>query len=128
MHRYNWDSNFDTGIEEIDIQHRRFVSLINLVDQRDSVDPVLAEFLRHMVYHFRCEQALMDAYEEDYAAMEEAEHAAEDILSRRAIDAFRDGHISKGELCDQLYAFVLSHARDRNQEVMGAIIARRNAV
>lgn len=128
MHRFNWDRSLNTGIEEMDLQHQRFVLLINHLDAAEQPDPVLAELLRHLVYHFRCEQALMDAYEVDYAAMEEEEHDREDAAVRQLVSRFRSGQLSRSELCDQLYDFLVTHSRDHDRPLASAVIAKRNSV
>lgn len=127
-HRFSWDPSLDTGIEELDIQHRRFVTLINHLDATDNTDAVLAEILRHLIYHFRCEQALMDAYEEDYAAMEEEEHQQEEASVRELIQQFRDGFLEREQLCDRLYGFLVQHSGERDKPLASSVIAKRNSI
>jgi len=64
---FPWNSNFETGIPEIDQQHQRLVGLLNvlvkhLAYQADapSIDTVLTELKDYTVYHFSTEEAIWE--------------------------------------------------------------------
>lgn len=65
MQAFTWSSLFETGLEEVDAQHRRLVALVNqLGADAHSGDPVridqaLAELADYTVYHFQCEERVM---------------------------------------------------------------------
>ncbi|MFY7905669.1 MAG: bacteriohemerythrin, partial [Burkholderiaceae bacterium] len=65
MQAFTWSSLFETGLEEVDAQHRRLVALVNqLGADAHSGDPVridqaLAELADYTVYHFHCEERVM---------------------------------------------------------------------
>lgn len=70
MESFTWGTNFETGIQEVDDQHRKLVELINSLgvqltenDMMDSnVDILLQELGNYAKYHFSDEEGLMVRY------------------------------------------------------------------
>lgn len=62
-----WDSDLDTGIKEIDDQHRQIVAYINDLEQaiasgdRDAVGRDIESVVSYTVNHFAYEEQLMEA-------------------------------------------------------------------
>jgi hemerythrin len=65
---FHWDAHFETGLADVDQQHRFLVGLINrfgdLLTQtahvsRDALEAVLKELAAYSQYHFREEEGLM---------------------------------------------------------------------
>jgi hemerythrin len=60
-----WTQELETGIKEIDSQHRQFVNLINELDDAirtsnaDGIKRVIEGVLNHTVTHFEFEEELM---------------------------------------------------------------------
>lgn len=67
MPAFTWSNLFETGLAEVDAQHRRLVGLVNqLGEDAHSGDPAridqaLAELADYTVYHFQCEEGIMTA-------------------------------------------------------------------
>ena len=66
---FPWNENFETGIEEIDVQHKRLVQLLNtlvghLAFQLDApvIEQVFDELKRYTVTHFDAEEAIWHKY------------------------------------------------------------------
>lgn len=66
---FPWNDNFATGIEEIDLQHRRLIELLNilvahLAYQRDapSIDEIIGELKDYAAVHFATEEAIWASY------------------------------------------------------------------
>lgn len=66
---FPWNDNFETGIKQIDEQHRVIVSLINqmasqLVHQPDtsSLDKIFTQLAEYAAYHFQCEELIWQQY------------------------------------------------------------------
>jgi len=65
---FKWNQVFETGLPEVDAQHRHLVQLLNqLGDEVDSstpehLDQTLKALADYTVYHFGCEERLMDQY------------------------------------------------------------------
>ncbi len=59
-----WSSTFDTGIEEIDLQHSQFVDLFNHFNvaqqDRHEVNRILDGLRDYVLYHFILEESLME--------------------------------------------------------------------
>jgi len=62
----SWSNALLLGIQEIDNQHKIFVSLLDKVssinmeeDNKETILPLLEELQRYSVYHFNSEEALM---------------------------------------------------------------------
>jgi hemerythrin len=76
-----WDQSFETKIPEVDAQHQRLVEIINtLADgighaSMDDLHGVLSQLKEYAQYHFRTEEALMEA--SNYADL--AEHRDEHL-------------------------------------------------
>ena len=69
MKLVEWNASLDTGIHEIDTQHRRLVELLNdLYDayinkhHDDIVAGAISELERYTDYHFTTEERLMQMY------------------------------------------------------------------
>ena len=77
-----WDSNFETGIPEVDTQHKHLVDIINTL--ADSIGHTSMETLKDIVgrlkdyalYHFQTEEKIMEGA--GYRELQEhrAEHAS----------------------------------------------------
>jgi hemerythrin-like metal-binding protein len=69
MARLQWQPAFETGIAEVDEQHRKFISLINrledcISDRKPSdecgIPAVLADLVNYAHYHFAFEEKLQE--------------------------------------------------------------------
>jgi len=61
-----WLDRYDTGIDEIDVQHRKLVGLINALfdaisvkDRKVLLNEALTELVNYTIYHFKAEENLM---------------------------------------------------------------------
>lgn len=67
MATFEWSVLFETGLTEVDAQHKRLVELVNqLGEDADSassehIDKALQALADYTVYHFQCEEAIMEA-------------------------------------------------------------------
>ena len=65
MQAFTWSPLFETGLAEVDAQHRRLVELVNqLGEDADSgspekIDQTISALAEYTVYHFQCEEAIM---------------------------------------------------------------------
>lgn len=78
---FEWKSCYDTGIPEIDTQHRKLVSLINrlaghvVLRQGDGeMEALFIELEDYVAYHFNCEEDIWHTYLGD--TTDEAQHKA----------------------------------------------------
>lgn len=128
-HRFNWSTNINTGIEELDAQHHRLLHLINLLDQRPAEEAVLIveEFQRFLTCHFACEEALMAAYRSDELEVQRKEHADEGREVDEMAAGLAEGHLTKTELCERAYQWLITHTIDSDMAMAGPIMRRRQS-
>ncbi|MEY4592685.1 MAG: hypothetical protein RIR18_1580 [Pseudomonadota bacterium] len=82
---FPWDDNFNTGIDEIDEQHKRLVLLLNklashVAFRSDTIElnSIFDELIDYTVYHFETEEKIWDRYfiDDKAAAQHQATHAS----------------------------------------------------
>jgi len=67
METFEWSPLFETGLPEVDAQHKRLVELVNQLGQNvdsaspEHIDAALQALAEYTVYHFQCEEAIMAA-------------------------------------------------------------------
>lgn len=107
-----WNEKFETGISEVDFQHRNLVNMINNLAKNGSEPPgearnfavriTLEQLIDYTVYHFKAEEALM--HEAKYAH-EQEHHKAHELLKSRALGFAKK--IDEGEdVLNDLLAFL----------------------
>ena len=80
--KITWDSSFETGIADVDAQHRRLVDIINsLVDAighapKSALKDIVVQLKDYAQYHFQTEEKIME--EAGYAGL--AEHRDEHAM------------------------------------------------
>ena len=84
----NWDASLELGVDIMDRQHHRLISIINEVDRTQrgeinslSTPQLINELLDYIVEHFSTEEELMRRYEyADFAAHKSVHDAAANRL------------------------------------------------
>ena len=73
--KLEWESNFETGVEYIDMQHRYFVDLINRIrkNYKETDDDVyqkklIDELKKYADFHFTSEENILIALEVESAS------------------------------------------------------------
>lgn len=98
-----WRSEFETGIDEVDAEHRELVDLINalhqeVADRSDSqtISAFLGEVFARIAAHFALEESVMRKHAYDEYAAHKAEH--ERLLDeiRDIMDAHEAGSVDYG--------------------------------
>ncbi len=63
----DWSSKMSVGIEEIDIQHKKLIQIINEIHEmlktnsfEEKLDSVFNKLIMYTIYHFRTEEAYME--------------------------------------------------------------------
>jgi len=76
-----WDTLFETGISEIDKQHKRLVDIINRVYDGfanngtiENLSAILDDLAEYTKYHFKTEEDYFDQFKFSEAAAHKAEH------------------------------------------------------
>lgn len=117
MPQLRWDSGLETGIEEIDWEHRRLLNIANRLLQarakgrgQAAAPPVLRDLERHAAEHFEHEERYMR--EMGFPDLEA--HAAEHRRMAKRLEAFiaalaSDTPPGVDELCDLMREWLLGH-------------------
>lgn len=134
MKTFEWSPVFETGLEEVDTQHRRLVELVNdLGDKLESgeaqhIDATLNALAQYTVYHFGCEEALMRSagVDPEYAQRHEATHRlfvkqVTDWISQRNAP----GQTTLPQLLDYLANWLIFHILGDDQSMGRQVAAIR---
>jgi hemerythrin-like metal-binding protein len=101
-----WQDSFETGVGDIDDQHRVLINTLNEANARlrsetrqDAIDQLLKDLLAYALYHFDTEESLMKTF--DYAG-HDAPMAERHVAQHRQFAAtvvdMRERFVATGEL------------------------------
>lgn len=133
-----WLREFETGIGEIDLQHRTLLKLFNKVNlelredsSSDVWERVLHELLGYALYHFWCEEDLAKQYGYDQEKHTDATaHFDEHLAFAETINDLR-AHLRAGErlakatLIDFLRDWLARHITDSDQWLVAHILEKQ---
>jgi len=132
---FEWTPLFETGLTEVDAQHRHLVDMLNsLSDQLDGtdhehVDDLLTALAQYTVYHFSYEEALMAEVGLDARHIEQ--HCA---VHARFVDQVQSwmatrqavGQLSPEQLVDYLSNWLIFHILGEDQSMGRQVMAIRS--
>jgi hemerythrin-like metal-binding protein len=111
-----WKDEYNTGVGDVDRQHRYFVSLISSMDDgaaatwsRDRFRVFLAEIQRFAHYHFRAEETLMEVYGFDEREEHRAEHTKLSLRVAEFVTGAERGTLEPAEVRQFLHDWFSSH-------------------
>jgi len=113
---FEWDIQFETGIDDIDRQHRKLVQLINslgrvLVSESEAVAfskslfEIFDELTEYVNYHFRCEEELMALHHGD-GVHEDAHKSAHAEFIRQVLASRIAANDNPAEVTGKILAFL----------------------
>lgn len=133
-----WQREYDTGVTEIDLQHRTLFRMFNKVDlllrddsSRDVWEEVIHELLGYALFHFWCEEDLATRYGYDQEKHVDATaHFDEHLAFAEAMNDMRSRlrageHIPKAELIDFLRDWLSRHVTDSDQWLLEFILEKQ---
>ncbi len=136
----SWQDDFNTGVDEIDDQHKILLNILNestsklLSDNSHSLLlGITQELLAYALYHFETEEALMQQYhyqQLDETAMQHhlQEHRGFSQQVVRVREQLLTGQdIDVDELLGFLYQWLLNHILKVDKDLGQAILARRSS-
>ena len=134
-----WDANFETGVSEIDEQHRILVNTINeaaiTLGETGNIsvlEQITNDLLSYALYHFETEEELMVKYGYDEQREEEqkihlAQHRDFSATVVSVKDNMKSGKlITKDELLNFLKEWLINHILYTDKK-LGAFIAAQRA-
>lgn len=102
MSKIIWNNDWNTNINQVDIQHKQLISLMNkIIDDEIKSEKLITEFIEYTAYHFADEEKLM--IENDYPYDEFEKHRKEhrkftEALFDVSFKIFETDHDSESEL------------------------------
>lgn len=136
-----WTAAYETGVAEIDDQHRILVNTLNEANARleanpttELLEPITRDLLSYALYHFETEETLMSEYgygEEQKDDM--AAHLRQHRSFSTQVVAVRDGikagkTISREELLSFLNNWLINHILHTDKRLGAFIVSRRQGV
>jgi hemerythrin len=122
-----WVPELNTGIAEIDVQHRRIVDYINrLYELRESPDraalgEVIAEMVDYTVSHFAFEEGVMENAGYMFAGPHKRVH---ELFTRKVAEMqtrFKAGENVTSELHGMLSRWLFNHIRNEDHGYIDAV-------
>lgn len=131
MSTLTWGPSLKVGFGDIDVQHRRLVELVNLLDagvaaghQRETIAEVLRELVRYTQLHFAFEEKLMERYGivESDQHRDQHQRLTDDVVAY--VHRFEAGEEGlEAELLDFLGAWLRGHILGADRELAARLIA-----
>ncbi|QTD46880.1 bacteriohemerythrin [Ottowia testudinis] len=124
-----WLPELDTGIGEIDTQHKRIVEYINKLHElrqtrnRDGLGDVIAEMVDYTISHFAFEEALMESAGYLFSGPHKKVH---DLFTRKVAEMqsrFDGGEDVTGELHGMLSRWLFNHIRNEDHSYVDSVKA-----
>lgn len=121
MSYFTWQDKFDTGIEDVDRDHRILADLISQLHDafasgkgETAIGPVLAVLVDYTDYHFKREEALMSQYGYPQLPAHRAEHESlkSKVYDIRNRFEAKDGSAIGNELLAFLHFWLYFHILD----------------
>lgn len=125
-----WKSDYDTGVEEIDEQHRILVNTINEAGEKlsedsslEALENITRDLLSYALYHFEEEEEMMQANnykaysQEEYDShmKQHREFSAQVVAVRESIKA--GNPISKEDLIEFLTNWLINHINKTDKKL-----------
>ncbi len=136
---FPWDENFNTGLPEIDDQHRRLVQILNrlashiaLGANADQLSQVFGELTDYTLYHFTTEEAIWREYLENDSS--ETEHRRLHGAFVEEIDELkaRMNHQPLSSVADETLGFLArwlaSHILEADRYLAHMVLARQQGL
>jgi hemerythrin len=135
-----WNDSFDTGVPEIDEQHRILVNTLNEANAKladdvslDFVEQITQDLLSYALYHFETEEELMQEYGYgDDSAADAEQHLQQHRGFSSKVVAVRDNlragiPISREDLISFLNGWLINHILNTDKKLGAFILAKRRA-
>ncbi|MCF6148198.1 MAG: hemerythrin family protein [Candidatus Kuenenia sp.] len=131
---FEWCDDYNTGLEEIDVQHKKFLQIINSLYELDSnsvknpqAEKLLDELLKYARFHFQSEELLMITYEYPNLYEQKKEH---EKLMNELNKIKEETKLSNGDMAKMLSFLVkwfAGHTTFLDKE-MGIYISKQRSV
>ena len=125
----HWVPELDTGIAEIDIQHKRIVDYINKLHElkdshdREALGEVIAETVDYTISHFAFEESMIENAGYMFAGPHKKVH---ELFTRKVAEMqsrFDSGEDVTGELHGMLSRWLFNHIRNEDHGYIDSVNA-----
>jgi len=124
---FTWEDSLNTGIEAIDLQHRKIVDYINALHQAVSlkdyshVSEVMDMLIDYTVSHFSFEESLMRQYGYAHADAHSKVHASFTNRILHYKSEWDDGKDITRKLLNDLKVWLISHIQCEDAEYVKVV-------
>lgn len=119
-----WDERYSVKIEQIDMQHRQLIQMINELDDaiamrktNQVLGKIIDTLIHYSVFHFKTEEQLFEQYAYSDSTAHRNEHASFEVKVREFKKDFMAGKLM---LCTELVAYLkewlINHILDSDQK------------
>lgn len=134
MDIFPWDRHFNTGIEEIDVQHKKLVGLINLLAKHvafksdaPTLHEIFTELADYTVYHFQTEEEIWHKYLPDDPLNSEHKHSHNNLIDELNELKKRFDTVTTIDIMESLLPFLtrwlVSHILESDRQVAMVVLA-----
>jgi hemerythrin len=120
---FEWHDEYSIGVDEVDVQHRRFLTLLKEIyevsaqtTERRDVSRLLDELMRYVRFHLGSEELLMEAYAYPKHLEQKSEHAQLIKELERQVDEIRSNRGHVNSLLFHLMKWFVNHDSHADQE------------
>lgn len=136
---FPWNNSFETGIPQVDEQHKRLINLLNLLAshlayQSDMLvlDNIFKELAEYAIYHFKSEGDIWHQYfgeEDDWKLQHEKEHASfiVEVLKLKAEEKEKTFSAVVEDLLSFLTHWLAFHIVDSDKRMAKAVLIMINS-
>jgi len=127
IEQVDWNKSFDTGIEQIDLQHRRIVEMINqlIADAPSAKGEVITQILqamrRYIAEHFSYEEYLMREAGYKYLRQHTALHQRFIDKVGELVVAHEQGSLNHDTMIQFLLSWLLDHIGHEDQDYVQSV-------
>lgn len=129
-----WNPSLNTGVPEIDYQHRNLVAMLNALAsaiEEKTADIVLRDILdelnAYVLTHFAAEERIMERIGYEYMAEHQAEHHRLAETVQRYRDAFARGETPVQDILAFMIRWLLNHIAGADSHIGKAYQERTSA-
>ncbi|MBU1101174.1 MAG: bacteriohemerythrin [Bacteroidetes bacterium] len=128
-----WDEFFLVGVEEIDVQHKHMVELVNKAviraneyQEREELAPLLEDLWFYAKWHFSCEESLMKIL--GYPEADSHQKIHNELLDELddKVEKVLEGYCDLQELRDFLFDWLGRHAHKEDRDLGAFVTVRWN--
>jgi hemerythrin len=126
MDFFVWNEKFNTGVETIDSQHKKLVSIINALNNAvheshagPAIGGIISELEDYTRYHFSEEERILDSYESEDLEPQRRQHEFFTGEIARMKKTFQEGKFggSSQSLLSFLRDWLVNHILDQDKKI-----------